>query len=148
MTFFRRIGICKPFLLCNRNDRCLTLFLLLRHLFLQEADKHLKCLRSGDGEVDVTTIIFGQLACHRLLSVSTGQPDCADRNLCRAASRTCSSGACDGEIYAEGLDGALHHFLCHFLTNSGLLLNDVMRHAEEVFLHVVGVGDDASLKVG
>ena len=145
--FFEESASVSLFLLCYRNDRCLTLFLLLRHLFLQEADKHLEGFRGGDGEVYVAAIIFGQLAGYGLLCVATGQPDCADRNLCRTASRTCCSGAGDGEVHAESLDGSLHHFLCHFLTHGGILLYDVVRHAQEVLLHVVGVGDDATLKV-
>ena len=86
--FFGESASVSLFLLCYRNYRCLTLFLLLRHLFFQEADKHLEGFRGGDGEVDVAAIIFGQLAGYGLLCVATGRPDCADRNLCRAANRT------------------------------------------------------------
>ena len=140
---FSTASECPPplilLLFCDRDYRHLTLTLYLRSVFLKEAYKHLESLARSNGKVDVTTVILCKLQRFDVLCIATCNPDCTNGDFSCAATRTSCACCSNCKINAKSLYCSLHHCLCHFLTNSSLLLKKLTVNAKQVFLHLIGV---------
>ena len=110
-------------------------------------DKHLKSLACSNGEIDVTTVILCKF--HRLdiLCITACNPDCTDWDFGCSTTRTGSACCSNCEVNTKSFYSSLHHCLCHFLTYRSLLFKELMVNAKQVFFHLVGVRDYATLKI-
>ena len=147
-TAFQRPPAPVLLLFCNRNYRNFALTFSLGSMLFKEVDKHLKSLACSNGEIDVTTVILCKF--HRLdiLCITACYPDCTDWDFGCSTTRTGSACCSNCEVNTKSFYSSLHHCLCHFLTYSSLLFKELMVNAKQVFFHLVGVRDYATLKIG